>query len=68
MMRCKKVEATHELEIINTRLQQAAGEQIGIFHFDGECRTCFAPYWQHRSSMVPEQWKLKPATCDCGCA
>lgn len=53
MMLCKNVGDTHELEIINTRSQQAAGEQIGIFHFDGECRRCFAPYWQHGSRWFP---------------
>jgi hypothetical protein len=67
-MRCQNVGVTHELEIFNIRQQQAARERTGFFHFDGECRECFAPYWQHGSSVAQEQWKLKPAGCDCGCA
>ena len=70
-MRCQNAGAflaTHELEIINARSQQVVREQNGILHFDGECRKCFAPYWQHGLAVTREHWKLKPATCDCGCA
>src|SRR5208282_4120699 len=70
-MRCQNVRTkqnTHELEIINIRLQQAVREPSGISHFDGECRTCFSSYWQHGWEIILERWRLKPATCQCGCA
>ncbi len=68
-MRClntrTKSEA-HELEIINLRSQQAMNNSDGVLHFDGECRTCYSSYWQHGLSVLSDEWKLKPAICDCG--
>jgi hypothetical protein len=58
--------AAHELEIINIRSEQAFIEPTGVLHFNGECKTCFSKYWQHGRSASPDEWKLKPATCDCG--
>ena len=58
--------AVHDLEIINTRSELAIGSPKGILHFNGECKICFSSYWQHMLSVSPDEWKLKPATCDCG--
>jgi hypothetical protein len=55
-MRCQNVNSmvAHDLQIFNIRQQQAVREQGGIFHFDGECRECFASYWQHGSEFAAE--------------
>lgn len=68
-MRCLNTRTegqAHDLETINIRSEQALREPKGILHFNAECRTCFSSYWQHGSEIVPDRWKLKPATCDCG--